>query len=118
VASYNITDFIVTGLTYRASTGKPFTPVIGSTFDSTYNVYQPIYAEANSDRFPTYHRIDINFQYIFSLFGRFAVAVFSINNLLNQKNLYNYTYNQDYSERKEIITTNKRQLYLGLGVQF
>ena len=55
---------------------------------------------------------------MFSLFGRFAIAVFQINNLLNSKNLYDYTYNADYTERKEIITTNKRQFYMGLGVQF
>ncbi len=118
VAIYNITDFMTTGLTYRVSTGKPFTPVSGSVFDSANNVYQPIYEDVNSGRFPTYNRLDVNLQYLFSLFGRFAVAVFSINNILNQKNLYEYTYNRDYTERKEIITTNKRQFYLGLGVQF
>lgn len=118
VGSYNITDAIVTGLTYRLSTGKPFTPVNGSVFDSAYNVYQPIYGETNSGRFPTYQRIDMNLQYIFSFFGRFAVAVLSVNNIFNQKNLYGYTYNRDYSERVEIVTTNKRQLYLGMGIQF
>jgi len=118
VGSYNITDNIVTGFTYRISTGKPFTPAIGSTFDSTYNVYAPIYGETNSARFPTYQRLDINLQYIFSFFGRFAVAVASLNNVLNQKNLYGYTYNRDYSQKVEIITSNKRQFYLGLGVQF
>jgi len=118
VASYNITDNITTGLTYRVSSGKPFTPITGSTFDSTYNVYQPMYGDANSERFPVYNRMDVNFQYLFSLFGRFAIAVFQINNVLNQKNLYDYTYNADYSIRKEIVTTNKRQFYLGLGVQF
>lgn len=118
VASYNISDVITTGLTYRLSTGKPYTPVTGGMYDSTYNVYQPVYAETNSGRFPTYQRMDINFQYIFSLFGRFAIAVFQINNLLNQKNLYDYTYNSDYTKREEIVTTNKRQFYMGLGVQF
>lgn len=118
VASYNITDVITTGLTYRVSTGKPYTPVTGGIYDSTYNIYEPIYSETNSGRFPTYHRMDINFQYIFSLFGRFAIAVFQINNLLGNKNLYDYTYNANYTERKEIITTNKRQFYVGLGVQF
>ncbi len=118
VGSYNITDNLVTGVTYRISTGKPYTPVTGGVYDSTYNVYQPVYAETNSGRFPTYQRMDINLQYIFSLFGRFAVAVFSMNNVLNNKNLYDYTYNFDYTQQKEIITTNKRQIYLGLGVQF
>lgn len=118
VASYNISDVITTGLTYRISTGKPYTPVTGGIYDPNTNTYQPVYAETNSGRFPTYQRMDINFQYIFSLFGRFAIAVFQINNLLNNKNLYDYTYNFDYTEQKEIVTTNKRQFYLGLGLQF
>jgi hypothetical protein len=117
VGSYNIADNITTGLTYRISTGKPYTPVNGSIYDSANNVYEPVYSETNSGRFPTYQRMDINFQYFFSLFGRFAIVVFQINNLLNQKNLYDYTYNFDYSLRKEIVTTNKRQFYLGFGLQ-
>jgi hypothetical protein len=117
VGSYNITDWLTTGLSYKISTGKPFTPVTGSYFDSTQNLYAPVYGEANSDRYPTYHRFDINLQYIFSLFGKFAIAVFQVNNLFNNKNLYGYTYNPDYSKRIEIITTNKRQFYVGLGVQ-
>lgn len=118
VASYSISDVITTGLSYRLSTGKPYTPITGGIYDPNANAYQPIYAETNSGRFPTYQRMDVNFQYIFSLFGRFAIAVFQINNLLNQKNLYDYTYNFDYSKREEIVTTNKRQFYLGLGLQF
>ena len=118
VGTYSLTDYISTGFTYRMSTGKPFTPVTGSVFDSAYNVYIPSYGATNSERFPTYQRFDINFQYVFSLFGRFAIGVFQVNNLFNQKNLYDYTYNSDYTVRKEIVTTNKRQFYLGLGLQF
>jgi hypothetical protein len=118
VSSYNITDYLTAGLTYRISSGKPYTPVIGSIFDSLNNIYIPINGQVNSKRFPTYNRLDVNLQYIFSLFGKFAVAVFQVNNVLNNKNLYGYTYNYDYSRQIEIITTNKRQFYLGLGIQF
>ncbi len=118
VGSYNITDRIVTGFTYRINTGKPYTPVTGSVYDSTDNIYIPLYAASNSGRFPTYQRVDVNLQYIFALFGRFAIAVAQVNNLFNQKNLYGYTYNRDYSQKIEIITSNKRQFYIGLGVQF
>lgn len=117
VGSYNITDNLVTGATFKLSTGKPYTPVIGSTFDQSQNVYKPVYAEINSGRFPTYTRLDMNAQYIFALFGRFAVAVIAVNNILNQKNIYDYTYNFDYSQRIEILTNNRRTLYMGIGLQ-
>ncbi|MBK8982976.1 MAG: TonB-dependent receptor [Ignavibacteria bacterium] len=117
VGSYNLSDKIVLGLSYKLSTGKPYTPVSGSTFDSTMNVYVPIYAEINSGRFPTYDRLDMNAQYIFSLFGKFAVGVLAVNNIFNKDNLYDYTYNSDYSTQLPIYTNNKRTLYVGLGLQ-
>jgi vitamin B12 transporter len=117
VASYYFNDFFTVGLTYRISTGKPYTPVAGSYFDSTRNVYAPVYAVKNSGRFPTYHRLDLNAQLIFSAFGRFAIAVMELNNVLNQKNLNDYTYNYDYSLKKEIVSTNRRELYVAFGIQ-
>jgi hypothetical protein len=91
---------------------------VGSSFDSTQSLYVPEYAARNSQRFPTYQRWDMNLQYIFSLFGRFAVAVFQVNNLLNHKNLYDYTYNSDYSRKIPIYTTNQRTVYFALGIAF
>lgn len=117
VGSYNINDQMVVGASYKISTGKPYTPVVESYYDPIQEIYIPVYGETNSSRFPTYTRMDMNFQYIFALFGRFAVAVLSVNNLLNEKNVYNYTYNFDYSQLVEVISNNQRAVYLGLGLQ-
>lgn len=118
VGSYNLSSQIVFGASLKLSTGKPYTPVIGSVYDKLQEVYIPIYAETNSGRFPNYSRVDINAQYIFALFGKFAVAVLALNNLLNQNNIYDYTYNADYTVRSEIVTNNRRTVYVGLGLQF
>lgn len=118
VGSYNINDQLVAGISYKISTGKPYTPVKSAYYDPKQNLYIPVYAETNSGRFPTYDRLDMNIQYIFALFGKFAVAVAAVNNILNQKNVYNYTYNFDYTSQVEIISNNQRSLYLGLGLQF
>ncbi len=117
VGSYNLSDNMVFGLSYKISTGKPYTPVTGSYYDQRQNIYVPLYSELNSGRFPTYSRLDMNAQYIFAMFGKFAVAVLSVNNILNQNNIYDYTYNYDYSQRLEIVTNNKRTVYVGLGLQ-
>lgn len=117
VASYNIFDDLTAGATYKISTGKPFTPVVGSYYEPVQNLYVPIYAEINSDRFPKYQRVDLNLQHIFSLLGRFAVVAVAVNNIFNQKNLYDYTYNFDYTLRKEIISNNRRSFYVGIGLQ-
>ena len=118
VGSYNLSDQLVAGVSYKISTGKPFTPVKEAYFDPTQNLYIPVYGVTNSARFPTYDRLDMNLQYIFALFGKFAVAVAAVNNVLNVKNVYNYTYNFDYTQQVEVISNNQRSLYLGLGLQF
>lgn len=117
VATYNFSDYLTAGLTYHISTGKPYTPVSGSIFDSTQSVYIPFYAPFNSDRYPTYTRIDVNAQYIFSFFGKFAVAFFALNNLLDNRNLYAYTYNYDYSQKIAVRSSNYRTIYFGIGFQ-
>jgi outer membrane receptor for ferrienterochelin and colicin len=116
VASYNITHNLTAGMTYRISTGKPYTPLYPGSYDSSQGVYIPVTGIKNSGRFPTYHRFDVNAQYVFSLFGKFAVAVFVLNNVFNQKNLYGYTYNSDYTRRIEIVSTNQRTVYFALGI--
>jgi len=117
VGSYNATEQLVLGAAFRISTGKPYTPVIASEFVKLQEAYRPIYAEINSGRFPTYTTLDMNAQYIFSLFGKFAVGVIAVNNVFNKKNLYNYTYNVDYSQRIETYSNNRRSFYAGLGLQ-
>ena len=118
IGSYSINDQLVAGISYKISTGKPYTPVIETYYDPTLNLYIPVYGENNSARFPTYDRLDMNLQYIFALFGKFAVAVAAVNNILNVKNVYNYTYNYDYTQQVAVISNNQRSLYLGLGLQF
>jgi hypothetical protein len=118
VGSYNATDQLVLGAAFKVSTGKPYTPVIGSEFVKLQEAYKPVYAEINSGRFPTYSTLDMNAQYIFSLFGRFAVGVIAVNNIFNKKNLYGYTYNFDYTQKIEIYSNNRRSFYAGLGLQF
>jgi vitamin B12 transporter len=118
VMTYNITDVFAVGMTYKISTGKPYTPVVGSSYDSTQSVYVPQYASRNSARFPTYQRWDMNMSYIFSLFGKFAIAVFQVNNILNHKNLYDYSYNSNYTQKIPVYTTNQRAVYFALGLAF
>ena len=117
VGSYNITDNITVGAIFKTSTGKPYTPVLGSTFIPSQGVYAPEYGEVNSDRFPTYNRVDMNFQYLTSVFNKFTVLFVAFNNVFNTENLYQYNYNYDYSQKIAVRTNNKRLVYFGIGMQ-
>jgi hypothetical protein len=117
VTSYNISDFFTIGASYKISTGKPYTPVNRSFFDSTQNAFIPFYANYNSDRFPTYHRIDLNAQYIFSMFGKFAIVFVALNNFFNNDNIFSYTYSSDYKTKFPVYSNNSRIVYFGFGLQ-
>ena len=117
VGTYNIVGNVTVGATYKISTGKPYTPVTSGIFDPSQNAYIPIYAETNSDRFPTYNRVDINAQDYFTVFNRFFVIFFAFSNVLNQNNTYTYTYNFDYSKKIAVRSTNERSIYFGFGMQ-
>lgn len=117
VSSYNITNQWTVGASYKLSTGKPYTPVVSSIFDPVNDVYIPVYAQENSGRFPTYSRLDLNLQYITSVFDKFAVFFVALNNLLDTKNLYLISYNRDYSDKIEIRSNNIRIVYFGMGIQ-
>ena len=118
VSSYNITRDLTAGVTLRLSTGRPYTPVVGSTYDPINDVYIPTYGVENSGRFPTYKRVDMNLQYIFSLLDRFAVAFVALNNVFDEDNLYTYTYNFNYSQRIPVISLNERTIWFGVGMAF
>ena len=118
VGTYNFTNDLTGGATLRLATGKPYTPVIGSTYDPVQNAYVPVYSDNNAGRFPMYKRIDVNLQYIFSVFGKFAVAFAALNNVLDEKNLFTYTYNFDYSQKIPVVSTNERTIWFGIGMAF
>jgi outer membrane receptor for ferrienterochelin and colicin len=115
--SYNLTDAINIGATYRISTGRPYTPVTSATFVPSMNVYEPVYAEKNSERFPTYTRLDLSVQYITALMNRFCVMFVAFNNVLDIRNLYGYTYNTDYTQKIDVRSNNKRVVWFGIGMQ-
>ena len=117
VGEYNITELMTFGATYKVSTGKPYTPVTSSIFDPSNNVYIPDYAEVNTGRLPTYHRCDINFQYVLLFSGRFVVLVAAINNLFNTNNLYDYSYTNDYKQRIDVSFNSQRFYFVGFGLQ-
>lgn len=120
-ASYNLTPTWEFGAKWQYRTGNPYTPVEDSTiqFDPRNGrpIYVPTYAETNSGRLPAYHRLDLRVGKTF-LFQRWKLGLFlELLNAYNRKNLLDYRYNQDYTEREDV-----NQLpfipYLGITAEF
>ena len=105
-ATYNPTPTWEIGAKWQYRTGNPYTPVLGADLKSDPRndefIYVPIYAETNSARFPAYHRLDVKISKAFR-FDNWQMHVFlELLNAYNRKNLLNFSYNDDYTERDEI----------------
>jgi len=108
------------GINYRFCTGQPFTPVVGSYYDSTQVVWKPVYGDINAERFPHYNRLDARLTKIFSIHPDvFSLFYLEILNILDIPNIMDYSYSSDYSKREKVLSYfSKRCMVFGVGVNF
>ena len=83
-------------------TGTPYTPVVGSTFASDSNTYQPTFGGINSLRNGPEHQLDIRIDRFFK-FKTWRLSVYlDVANVYFNAPTVDYDYSYDYSEREEI----------------
>ncbi len=103
IAKYMLTPSVQLGINYKYATGKPFTPIIAANYIETMNIFEPIYGVDNSNRLPDYHRLDFRVTYLTTLLDKyFCVFFVEAINILNIKNIFNYSYNFDYSVKSDV----------------
>ena len=114
VASYQLNDKWRVGGKLWLHSGALYTPVIGATPDSEIaGLYIPQYGELNSERFPTFNRLDLRVdRTVTKSNGRTYSAYFEVINLLGSDNVASYSYNADYSEREE---DNQKSAFFSIG---
>lgn len=90
------------GLTYRYTTGKPYTPALNSW---------------NSARLPALQRLDLSFSRVFFMSGEKLLVIYAaVSNVLDRDNVYGYIYSPDYSESTELTSTHGRNVYFGFSM--
>jgi vitamin B12 transporter len=114
VGQYQLASAWQLGLRYGMSSGRPYTPVVGRTWDADRAMWRPVFGENHSGLLPDYHRVDLRVTRLFSMpkgFGLPAssvcVAYVETLNLLDTPNVLDFTYSDDYAERRE------RESYFG-----
>ncbi|HVP38527.1 MAG TPA: TonB-dependent receptor [Candidatus Saccharimonadales bacterium] len=120
VAQYQLTASLEVGAKYNLTSGRPYTPVAGATYDSARGTWLPVYAERNSGLLPDYHRLDVRLTRLFHL-GSFlglpessvCAAFIEGLNVLNQSNTLDYFYNQDYTQRYVTESYFSRRFLVG-----
>jgi len=112
--SYKINDLWDIGLVYWQRQGRYYLPVSQAILDEQSNTYVPIFVAQNEGlRIPDYHRMDLSISRIFGLPFGSAIIYANANNLLDFKNVRDYNYNVDYSERfAEYL--NRRTVFFGI----
>jgi hypothetical protein len=105
-------------LGWRYATGRPITPVTGGQ-PLADGSWAPIYGEPESVRLPALARLDLlAYRTWYFEHGRGMTLYVSINNLLNRRNAYSYSYSVDYSERRVVPSLFNRLLYFGVMFYF
>ncbi len=111
IADYKFSSKFSLGATWRFGSGMPYTPVVGvneiTVVDSISGEevpvdWRPIYGEINSQRYPSYHRLDIRANFNFKWLSLPWTAYIEIINAYNNKNVYSYEWNRRYTERETV----------------
>ena len=90
------------GGTFRLVSGNPITPVIGSVYDVTSDIYQPIYGALNSQRVGLFHRLDVRLEKMWR-FTHWNLAFYiDIQNIYSRMNPEGTLYNYDYRESQVV----------------
>ena len=120
ILKYNISAMWQVGVNFKYATGRPYSPIAGSTYYPEQDLYEPVYGEDNSARYPNYKRVDLRLTHMNQLFGKlFTIFYVEALNILDIDNLFGYTYTRDYSEQQKIRSYfGKRTIVVGGIVSF
>jgi hypothetical protein len=84
---------------FELYSGLPFTPAVGSEFDSDRNLFLPTYGTVNSERAPIHHQLDLRVDYAWQ-WGKVAMLAFlDVQNVYLDRSVVTYFYTYDYSQR-------------------
>lgn len=116
VGQFQLSSKWQTGLRYSHATGRPFTPVVGRTYDAGAALWRPTFGDHNSENYPDYNRVDLRATRLFSLpaglglpQSNICVLYVEAMNLLATPNVLEYVYNSDYSQRYTTLSYFSRR---------
>ncbi|MEY4563690.1 MAG: hypothetical protein RLZZ618_2967 [Pseudomonadota bacterium] len=110
VGNYRLNRSWQFGAKWSYHTGSPDTPVVG-TYTEPDGRVRPRYGEINSDRLPSYHRLDLRAERVVSPTLSYYGEVI---NAYNRTNVSGYTYAVDYNSRK---AQTQLPMLLSVGVR-
>lgn len=97
--------------------GTVASTVEGASYDEALDVYVPIFL-AGGERLNTYANLSLGVNKFFAVSENFVwIAFVSVNNLLDRENARSFSFNREYTQRKEDLFS-QRTLYFGVVLNF
>lgn len=90
------------GLRLRFSTGFPRTPVVGATYNSRTDTYEPVFGDKNTTRIPVFFQADARVAKSFHFGGTELQVYLDVYNFIARNNPEELVYNYDYTQRSTI----------------
>ena len=90
------------GSRWRWITGKPYTPVLGSIFDSNNDVFIPLRGPLYSQRYDNFFQIDLRIDRQFVFNNWLLTAYLDVQNLTNTANPQSLQYSYDYTQKNAV----------------
>jgi outer membrane receptor protein involved in Fe transport len=84
---------------FQLYSGLPFTPALGSVFDSDRNIHIPLYAEPNSERAPIHHQLDLRVDRSWKAGPVRLTAFLDVQNVYMNTSVVTFFYNYDFTQR-------------------
>jgi outer membrane receptor protein involved in Fe transport len=92
------------GARFQLTTGKPWTPISGSVFNSDLNYYRPTYGALNSERTELQHQLDVRIDRTWNFQKWRLKAFLDVQNVYLHPAAYAYQYSYDYSQKDALKT--------------
>lgn len=87
---------------FRVVSGAPYTPVVGSTYDSDNDVYIPTRGSLYSSRFATFYQLDLRAEKK-TIYNQWILSWYvDVQNVTNSANPSRVEYAYDYSKKKSV----------------
>jgi len=102
LGSYDLGHGWEVGARFRYTTGLPRTPVVGSFFNSTTGLYEPVFGPQNSIRIDAFYQLDARIEKAVVLRRNKVSFFLDLQNVTNRKNPEEFLYNYDFKRRSTL----------------
>lgn len=102
ITNYKISQEWSAGSKWTYTSGKPYTPITGTSGTYTDGRPIPVYAPINSGTLPDYHRLDLRIdRHLIYDTWKFN-AYFELNNVYRRQNVAGYDYGPNYDKKDPV----------------